>query len=111
MSSPFIKSTAGPYDHISKQINGHKYFRYDYKGWAVMDKKTAEEGIEWFSQKFMYDSSLRQVSEIIMRKSGEGYTLWHRQFRCKLIPKDPAMRKAYYEHNKITPPKRKSRKK
>lgn len=95
----FVQDTTSVYDQATKTINGHTFYRYNYHGYARMDKKTALEGMKRFQRYNMYDSSLRQGAEIVMQREGSGWSLWHRPIR-RCIPKDPEMRELYLKHNK-----------
>jgi len=96
--SAFIKDTSSVYAQVTKSIGGHTFYRYNFRGYARMDRKTALEGMEHF-KRHMYDSSYRQGAEIVMKKDGIGYSLWHRPIR-RQRPKDPEMLEVYLKHNR-----------
>jgi hypothetical protein len=95
----FVQHQGGDRENVEKIIHGHTFYRYNYNGYARMDKKTAIEGIEYFEKRLMYDSFYRQAAEIVMIKEGQGWSLWHRPIR-KQRPKDPKMLALYLKHNK-----------
>lgn len=96
----FVQDTTSIHNQATKVIGGNTFHRYNYHGYAQMDRKTALEGLEHFKRFMMYDSMLRQGSEIVMKKEGPGYSLWHRSIR-RQRPKDPKMLEEYLKHNHL----------